>query len=102
MDFFVLGESEVVAGFGLAGVRGRACTTRDDALAAFREMTGGQTPCRVLILTEDMSSLIQEEVLAWQLSGDYPLVVEVPALAGKLKGKKSMVDSIREAIGIQV
>jgi vacuolar-type H+-ATPase subunit F/Vma7 len=102
MDFFVLGGSEIVTGFALAGVKGKACTTREEALSAFRELTEGPEGCKVLILDDEASSLIPEELRDWQLSGEYPLIVEIPAFSGTAAGKKSMVDSIREAIGIHI
>jgi V/A-type H+-transporting ATPase subunit F len=41
-------------------------------------------------------------MIDWQMSGRYPLLVEIPGMLGKLPGKKTLVDAIREAIGIQV
>jgi V/A-type H+-transporting ATPase subunit F len=110
-DFHVLGSSEIVLGFAYAGVAGTAVETREEALAAFLLLTGqdrgpvGTLPapgCRVLILTEDVAGLIEEEVIAWQLSGEYPLLVEVPPLSGKVEGRRSLMDAIRDAIGVRV
>ena len=55
-----------------------------------------------LILTEEISQLIEEEVIDWQKKGDFPLIVEVPGIHGHVAGKKSLTDSIREAVGIQI
>jgi V/A-type H+-transporting ATPase subunit F len=38
----------------------------------------------------------------WQLSGRYPLLVEIPGIGGRLEGRKTLVDAIREAIGIHI
>ena len=38
----------------------------------------------------------------WQLKGDYPLIVEIPCLQGSMEGKKSLQDSIREAVGVHI
>jgi V/A-type H+-transporting ATPase subunit F len=38
----------------------------------------------------------------WLLSDRYPLIIELPGMMGKLSGRKSLVESIREAIGIHV
>ena len=46
--------------------------------------------------------MLEEEVLEWQMKGDYPLIVEIPGLQGHLEGKKTLTDAIREAVGIQV
>ncbi len=57
---------------------------------------------KVLILTEDVAVMLEDEVLEWQMKGDYPLIVEIPGLQGHLEGKKTLTDAIREAIGIHV
>ena len=49
-----------------------------------------------------MSPFLGEELVRWQLSGRFPLIVEIPGLAGHPEGRKTLVDAIREAIGIHV
>ncbi|MCH5288765.1 MAG: V-type ATP synthase subunit F [Treponema sp.] len=110
MDYFVIGERELILGFRLVGVEGAVALNRAEALEAFNRVTGQggamslPSPERpkVLILTEEVSSLLEDEVLAWQKGADYPLIVEIPGLGGHIQGKKSLTEAIREAIGIQV
>lgn len=112
MKYFVIGERELVLAFSLIGVEGSIAVTRAEALEAFNRVTGKgafatNTPVieerpKVLVLTEEIAVLLEEEVLDWQMKGDYPLIVEIPGLNGHLEGKKSLTDAIREAIGIQV
>lgn len=118
MDYYIIGEREIVLAFKLVGIKGEAVVNRDEALSAFNRITGqekisssesSQTAVpvetdkpKVLILTEDVSLMIEDELLKWQMKGSYPLVVEVPCLHGPIEGKKSLTESIREAIGIQV
>lgn len=111
MEYYFIGERELLLGFGLVGVGGTAVNNKNDALEAFKLMTGqssrvsgpasGDRP-KVLILTEDVASMLEKEVLDWQKGGKAPLIVEVPGLQGHLQGKKTLTESIREAIGIQV
>ena len=61
----------------------------------------GEIP-RVLILTEQAASQIEDEEIAWQKTGKFPLIVEVPGLNGHLKGKKTLSDAIKEAVGVEV
>ena len=110
MEDFVIGERELILGFKLVGVDGTVALNRDEALEAFNRVTGQggamslPSPERpkVLILTEEVSALLEDEVIAWQKGADYPLIVEIPGLGGHLKGKKSLTEAIREAVGIQV
>jgi V/A-type H+-transporting ATPase subunit F len=101
MDFFVLGEDEVVIGFGTVGIQGRVITTRDEALAGF-EYAVSLPDLKVLIITEETASLMEEKIMAWNMSGRFPLLVEVPGIQGRMEGKKTLVESIREAVGISV
>ncbi len=111
MEYFVIGESEIVTGFALVGVKGLAAFTRQDALEAFNKMTGqsasidaptSQERPKVLILSEAVSDMIQDEVMDWQMKGKAPLIVEVPGLNGHLPGRKTLTDSIKEAVGVSV
>jgi V/A-type H+-transporting ATPase subunit F len=112
VKYFVIGERELVLAFGLAGVKGAAAVTRDEALSAFRHVTGfgGNSAAlsvsverpKVLIVTETVAMLLEEEILAWQMNGGYPLIVEVPGIMGHIEGKQTLTESIREAIGIHV
>lgn len=111
-DFFIIAEDEVVLAFRLVGAEGRGVAGRDDALDAFRYATGsGPDPtgrpypgvgAKVLVLTEGVADLLEEESKEWQLGGEYPLIVEIPGPGGRVAGRKSLVDAIREAVGIRV
>ena len=111
MEYFVIGERELVLAFKLTGVDGAVCLNREEALAAFNRITGrgsamvapidAERP-KILILTENISDMLEDEVLDWQKKGAYPLIVEIPGIEGHLSGKKTLTDAIREAVGIQV
>lgn len=101
MEFYCLGEEELVIGFRLVGIEGKVVTNRQEALEGFLYATREIKP-RVLILTEEVASFLETETAEWSLSGEFPLLVEIPGLQGKLAGRKTLVESIREAIGISV
>lgn len=103
MTFFVLGDEDVILGFQFIGIKGKVIENNEDALLEFdNTVNGSYGNIGVLLITEKVSSMIEEKLMNWQLSGNYPLIVEIPDMEGHLPGKKSMLDSIREAIGIQV
>ncbi|MDR0501842.1 MAG: ATPase V [Treponema sp.] len=112
MDYFFLGDEELVIAFRFIGIEGMAVRNAEEAVKAFTQITentitqpdidnvsGG---CQVLILTEETASWLGDNMIEWQLSGRYPLLVEIPGIAGRLPGKKTLVEAIREAIGINV
>ena len=118
MDFFFLGDPELVTAFRFVGIPGRPVQKAEDALEIFRRMTesydaaaGTVLPaakwpepeaCKVLILTEEVADWLGELLVQWQLSDRYPLIVELPGLMGRLPGRKTLVDSIREAVGVSI
>jgi V/A-type H+-transporting ATPase subunit F len=106
MEYFIIAERELVLAFGLAGVPGRIAVNREEALEAFHHVTGTggvavERP-KVLLVTEAVSSMLEQELFAWQLKSNYPVVVEIPGIHGHLTGKKTLTDAIREAVGIHV
>ncbi len=71
VEFFVIGDEEVVLGFRFAGADGTAVYNRAGALEAFqRATTAGDV--KILILTEQVSAMIEAEVTAWQFGGCLP------------------------------
>ena len=117
MDFYFLGDEELVTAFGLIGIHGMPVRSPDEAVTVFRKITEGWNEtagialpdsmpqaetCQVLLLTEETADWLGDYLINWQLSGNYPLIVEIPGIAGHIEGRKTLVDSIREAIGIHV
>ncbi|MDR1319035.1 MAG: V-type ATP synthase subunit F [Treponema sp.] len=117
MDFFFIGDSELVTAFRFIGIEGVSVKDSAEAVEVFRGITegwnetagallprdlGGAGDCRVLIMTEETADWLGDVLIQWQLSANYPLVVEIPGIMGSLPGRKTLVDSIREAIGVHV
>ena len=112
-DYFFLGDPELVTAFRFVGIGGIPVHSAEDALDAFRKITEGYhgtaavvlpgaESCRILILTEEVADWLGDTLIDWQLSDRYPLIVEMPGFKGRIPGRKTLVDSIREAIGIQI
>jgi V/A-type H+-transporting ATPase subunit F len=115
VDFFFIGDPELVTAFRFIGVEGTAVRDPAEAAEVFRGITEGWNEtagavlprppgggCRVLIITEETADWLGDLLIQWQLSGNYPLVVEIPGIMGRVPGRKTLVDSIREAIGVHV
>ena len=116
MQYFFLGDEELVIAFSFIGINGLAVKNSEEAVSAFRHITEGilsedsdlpdfvqeVNDCQVLILTEETADWLGDYMINWQLSGHYPLLVEIPGIAGRHEGRKTLVESIREAIGLHV
>ena len=113
MDYLFLGDPELVTAFRFVGIEGLSIGGPEAAHEVFRRLTGGGSEaaelvlpgaesCRILIMTEEVADWLGDSLIQWQLSDRYPLIVEMPGLLGRIPGRKTLVDSIREAIGIHV
>jgi V/A-type H+-transporting ATPase subunit F len=116
VEYFFIGSEELLAAFRFVGVDGVAALTRAEAVSAFERITGaeeapgsapGKAPyeeagCKVLILEEAVAAEIESYVVDWQLKGRPPLIVEIPGLGGHIPGHTTLVDAIREAVGISI
>lgn len=116
MDYFFIGEAELATAFRFIGIDGVAVSDSRECREAFRRATFGGVNAsgtvlpdedlgsgvRVLIMTEEAADSLGTELAEWQMTGRFPLIVELPGLQGRLKGRKTLVDDIRDAIGIRV
>jgi len=106
MDYFFIGDEELVTAFRFIGIKGEAVNDPGEAAAAFKDVTEGNNEnasgCKILIITEDTADALGDLAVDWQLSGSYPLLVEIPGISGRQEDRKTLVDAIREAIGIHV
>jgi len=116
LDYYFLGDEELVTAFRFIGIHGMAVKDADEAAAVFTKITEGNMSglsgtdlsasdtgiCHVLLLTEETADWLGNSLVDWQLSGRYPLIVEIPGISGRQEGRKTLVDSIREAIGIHI
>lgn len=101
---FILAEETLATAFKFAGIQGSSPKTQEEALVEFTRLTKKREnkALELLILSEAVSVFIQDEVLAWTLSGQYPLVVEISPLSAPVKGKQTLLELIREAIGVSI
>jgi vacuolar-type H+-ATPase subunit F/Vma7 len=101
MAFHFIGSEDLAIGFRFVGVPSTVVSTAEEAREAFRLITR-RAEARILVLSEEVTAMIAREVQDWQMEGHYPLIVEIPGIGGHLEGRTSLVDSIREAVGIHV
>jgi V/A-type H+-transporting ATPase subunit F len=112
VDYFFIGDPELVTAFRFVGIAGVDADNADEARRAFRRVTEGfdetinavvpTEGCQILVVTQEVADWLGDLLVQWQLAAKYPLVVELPGMMGRVPGRKTLVDSIREAIGIHV
>ena len=123
IEVFAIAEEELIIAFKMIGIEGRSVSSAEEAELAFSEITKRKrlrrrpessrssedadsyfdlSNLKILILSEDIAGMLGEAMLDWQLSGNYPLVVEIPPLSGTPTDHENLVDAVRRAIGIRI
>lgn len=101
MKFYCIADEDTVRGFRLAGIAGKAVETPQQAAAALLEATA-QAELAILIMTDQAAAGVREQVDAIRLERDRPLIVMIPGPSGPLAGRKSLRQSVQEAVGISI
>ena len=96
----IFGDSHVEEIAERSGIPFSARLPLDPGLAAACD--GGLIEMAEAPGLESVADMLEKEVLDWQKGGRVPLIVEVPGLQGHLQGRKTLTESIREAVGISV
>ena len=100
MDFYVIGDQDTVLGFRYAGIPGTTVETADEAAGALADVTGSGK-ASIIIMTEHIASSIRARVNELRFGAALPLVVEIPGPEGPVEGRPTLLQLIREAVGVK-
>ena len=98
--FFVIGDDDTVLGFRYAGLRGQAVSDEHQARLALQQAIRADVP--IVIITDVAAQMIQDDVNEIRFEARTPIIVEVPTRSGPVEGRPSLMELIREAVGISV
>lgn len=101
VKFYCIGDEDTVRGFRLAGVGGQVVLTDQDAQEALRGVAE-RADVGVVIITDVIAAGIRQEVDAFRLEREQPLLVEIPGPHGPLPGRKTLRQLVQEAVGIRI
>jgi len=101
LKFFCIGDVDSCTGFSLAGVEGEAPEGAEEALDAF-EAALCDPDVSILIITEEIAIWLQDRITDHRISGGRPMVVEIPGNLSDEFRSSSLMESIRQAIGISL
>ncbi len=101
MKVLVIGHSEAVLGFSLAGVYGQAVTTAEQANSALDAALASKDT-GIILVTQDVARMLQARVEDLRLHSTIPLVVEIPSPAGVSPDEPSLGEVVLRAIGIKL
>jgi V/A-type H+-transporting ATPase subunit F len=101
MKIWVIGHSDAVLGFALAGVGGRAVAGQVEAEVALDEALRSPDTGIVLV-TKDVARMIQPRMDGLKFRSTLPLIVEIPSPEGVPAGEPSLGELVLRAIGIRL
>ena len=101
MKILVIGHPDAVLGFSLAGVNGRAVTNANEADKALDDALTAKD-VGIILVTQDIASMLQSRVEHLKLHSTIPLVVEIPSPAGVPEDQPSLSEVVLKAIGIKL
>lgn len=101
MKVLVVGNPEAVRGFSLAGVQGKDAATVDEVNKALDDALASPD-VGIILVTRDVSRLIEARMDYLKLRSTVPLVVEIPGPEGVGEDEPSLGDIVLRAIGIRI
>ena len=100
MHGFVIGDRDMITGFRLVGVDGVEVTTVDEARLALSKALAN-VDLAVIIISEEFSTKIRDEIDKLRLGRVAPLIVEIPG-AGGPSGEIRMSNLITKTLGTKI
>ncbi|PKN99082.1 MAG: hypothetical protein CVU42_09455 [Chloroflexi bacterium HGW-Chloroflexi-4] len=101
MKVLVIGHPQAVLGFSLAGVQGIPVTTAAETNKALDEAMAS-SDVGIILITQDVSSLIETRMDQLRQNSTVPLVVEIPGVNGTSADQPSIGDVLLRAIGVKI
>ena len=101
MKILVIGNEEAVLGFSLAGVQGMVVNAVEEINQALDDALSSKE-IGIVLVNQDVSSLIQSRMDTLQLRSTIPLVVEIPGPEGVSSDQPTLSDVILRAIGVKI
>ncbi len=101
MKILVIGHPEAVRGFSLVGVPGQQAGTAEEVNQALDQALASKD-VGIILVTQDVSRLIEPRMDYLKLRSTVPLVVEIPGPEGVGADQPSLGDIVLRAIGIRI
>ncbi|HOG51128.1 MAG TPA: V-type ATP synthase subunit F, partial [Lentisphaeria bacterium] len=95
MAYHIIGDQDTVLGYRFAGVTGDAVDNEEDAREAFTKAVASRKP-GVLLLTEAVADMLEEEVTAHRLAAVPPYLTIVQDIWGPRGKRRSLQELIDE------
>lgn len=99
-SYLICDNRELLIGMRLAGIEGVIANTRERVLEEIKKVLSDKE-IGIVIITEKVLSLAEEEIMKLKLERKYPLITAIPD-KDKQKREDYIAKYIRESIGIKI
>lgn len=100
-SFLISDNRDTFLGLKLAGINGIIVHNREDALNEIRRAIQSDD-IGILILTEKIVDMIEDEVMEYKIKSKTPLVIEIPDRHGSIRDTNAIEEYIRNSIGVRI
>jgi V/A-type H+/Na+-transporting ATPase subunit F len=100
ISYLISDNVDTYVGMKMAGIEGVVLHEKEEIIKKIEELRRDER-IGIIIITEKIGVLIEDEVKEIKLSKERPLLVEIPDRHGPIKGKDSIVKYVRESIGLK-
>lgn len=102
MKSFVISDNrDTWVGMRLTGINGILVRNRENVLTAIKEAMKDEE-IGILILTEKVVDMAEEEVMELKLKCKTPLIIEIPDRHGTSRNGDTIKNYIRNSVGIRI
>ena len=101
MKILVIGHPEAVLGFSLVGVHGQIATSALEANQALSSALAA-SDVGIILVTEDVATLIESRMAELKLHSTVPLVVEIPGPGSAQSDQLALSEVVQRMIGIKL
>ncbi|MFZ5968602.1 MAG: V-type ATP synthase subunit F [Bacillota bacterium] len=99
-SFLISDNQDTLIGMRLAGIKGVLVKNREEALEQLQK-TLDSSEIQIVIVTEAVLAMAEEEIMELKIKRDYPLIIEIPDRQGSRRGDY-ITKYIRESIGLKI
>ena len=100
-SFLISDNKDTLVAMRLGGINGVILHEREEILSQISECISDEE-IGILVLTEKVFDIVEEEVMELKLKRTRPLIVEIPDRFGSQRDENYILKSISESIGIKI
>ena len=97
---FVIGDHDMITGFRLVGIKGVEVSSADAARQALAKALG-RRDLAIVVVSEEFSNQIRDDIDKARLDRNSPLIVEVPGSMGP-SGETTLSNLISKTLGMRI